>query len=91
MVVDFMEMQNGNGFVPNVGENIEKKLQGKKKSDIKKKYMFSWKENLWKPQLTLEILFLKRPNKKTWVTHTKKNQQICIILDNTKSITYEKI
>ena len=41
MGVDFMEMQNGNGFVPNVGENIEKKLQGKKKSDIKKKYMFS--------------------------------------------------
>ena len=41
MGVDFMEMPNGNGFVPNVGENIEKKLQGKKKIQYQEKiYVF---------------------------------------------------
>ena len=29
MVVDFMEILSGNGFVPNVGGNIKEKLEGK--------------------------------------------------------------
>ena len=40
MGVDFMEMQNGNGFVPNVGENIGKKLQGKKNPRSRKNICF---------------------------------------------------
>ena len=44
MGVDFMEMQNGNGFVPNVGENIEKKLQGKRIRHQVKIYVFMKRE-----------------------------------------------
>ena len=69
MGVDFMEMQNGNGFVPNVGENIEKKLQGKKNRDQEKIYVFM-KRDFMKATVNLGNTFFKRP-KKTPVTQKK--------------------
>ena len=60
MGVDFMEMQNGNGFVPNVGENIEKKLQGKKKiRDQEKIYVFM-KREFMKATVNLGNPFFKK-------------------------------
>ena len=57
MVVDFMEMQNGNGFVPNVGENIEKKLQGKKKIRHQEKIYVFMKREFMKATVNLGNTF----------------------------------
>ena len=70
MGVDFMEMPNGNGFVPNVGENIEKKLQGKKIWDQEKIYVFM-KREFMKATVNLGNTFFKKAKKKPqW--HKKK-------------------
>jgi hypothetical protein len=39
MDVDFMEIQNGNGFVQNVGENIKKNMEGTNFSNVSKLYL----------------------------------------------------
>ena len=59
MGVVFMEMQNGNGFVPNVGENIEKKLQGKRIRHQVKIYVFM-KREFMKATVNLGNPFFKK-------------------------------